>query len=101
VLSASQAASGNYEGATATISFTVAAAPVAPAGFTLTTSAGSGVETVLPGEAAAYNLMLAPGVGVTYLDAALTFSRLVCLRARPRPSRRPLFRRPPGQRRSS
>jgi hypothetical protein len=42
-------------------------------GFTLTTSAGSGVEAVLPGGAAAFNLMLAPGSGSTYPDA-LTLS---------------------------
>jgi hypothetical protein len=65
VLGASQAASGNYAAATATTSFTVAAEPV---GFTLTTSGGSGVETVLPGGAVAFNLMLAPGSGSTYPD---------------------------------
>ncbi len=70
VLSAGQAASGNYAGATATISFNVAAAP---AGFTLTTSAGSGVETVLPGGSAAFNLTLARGSGSTYPNA-LTLS---------------------------
>jgi sugar lactone lactonase YvrE len=72
-LSASQAASGNYAAATATTSFTVAPAPVAPVGFTLTTSPGSGDETVLPGGAAAFNLMLAPGSGAAYPDA-LTLS---------------------------
>ena len=41
--------------ATATTSFIVAAAPV---GFTLTSSSGSSVETVLPGGAVAFNLML-------------------------------------------
>jgi Bacterial Ig-like domain (group 3) len=57
VLSASQAAIGNYAVATATTSFTVAAAPP---GFTLTTtSSSSGGAGVLPGGAAAFNLMLA------------------------------------------
>jgi hypothetical protein len=70
VLSASQAASGNYAAATATTSFIVAPAAVAPVGFALTTS--SGVESVLPGGAAAFNLTLAPG-GSTYPDA-LTLS---------------------------
>jgi hypothetical protein len=63
VLSAIQAASGNYAAGTATISFTVAAAPVAPAGFTPTTSASSGVETVLPGEGRSYNKRIAFGHG--------------------------------------
>jgi sugar lactone lactonase YvrE len=71
MLSASQAAGGNYAAATATTSFTVAAAPVGPVGFTLTTS--SGAESVLPGGAAAFNLTLAPGSGSTYPDA-LTLS---------------------------
>jgi hypothetical protein len=71
VLGASQAASGNYAVATATTSFTVAPAPGAPVGFTLTSSAG--IESVLPGRAAAFNLMLAPGSGATYPDA-LTLS---------------------------
>jgi sugar lactone lactonase YvrE len=69
VLSASQAASGTYAAARATTSFIVAPAPgtpVAPVGFTLTTS--SGVESVLPGGAVAFNLTLAPG-GSTYPDA--------------------------------
>jgi sugar lactone lactonase YvrE len=65
-LSAGQAASGNYAAATAAISFIVAAAPV---GFTLTTTAGFSVETVLPGGAAAFNLTLAPGSAPTYPDA--------------------------------
>ncbi len=63
VLSASQAASGNYAAATVTVSFTVAPAAGAPVGFTLTTSAGSGAESVLPGGAAAFSLILAPGSG--------------------------------------
>jgi hypothetical protein len=59
VLSASQVASGNYTAATATTSFTVAAVPVTPAGFHAHHSAGLWRETVLPGGAAAYNLILA------------------------------------------
>jgi hypothetical protein len=73
VLSASQAASGNYAAATVTVSFTVAPAAVPPTGFTLTTGAGPGAEAVLPGGAAAFNLVLAPGSGPTYPDA-LTLS---------------------------
>jgi hypothetical protein len=71
VVGASQAASGNYASATVITSFTVAPAPGPPVGFTITTSAGSGVETVLPGGAAAFNLMLAPGSGSTYPDALI------------------------------
>jgi sugar lactone lactonase YvrE len=63
LLSASQAASGNYAAATITTSFIVAA----PLGFTLTTT-GSGVEPVLPGGAAAFKLTLTPGSGLTYPD---------------------------------
>jgi hypothetical protein len=70
MLSATQVASGNYAAATATISFMVVAAPVS---FTLTPSAGSSVESVLPGGAAAFDLTLAPGSGSTYRDA-VTFS---------------------------
>jgi hypothetical protein len=70
ILLANQAASGNYAAATATTSFIVAAAPV---GFTLASSSGSGVETVLPGGAAAFRLTLAPVSGSTYPDA-LTLS---------------------------
>jgi hypothetical protein len=70
VLSANQVAIGNYTGATATTSFSVAAPPVE---FTLTPSAGSAVETVLPGGAVAFDLTLAPGSGSTYRDA-LTLS---------------------------
>jgi DNA-binding beta-propeller fold protein YncE len=73
VLSASQAASGNYAAATVTVTFTVAPPAVPPTGFTLTTGAGSGAESVLPGGAAAFNLVLAPGSGPTYPDA-LTLS---------------------------
>jgi hypothetical protein len=73
VLGASQAASGNYAAATATSSFIVAPATGVPVGFTLTTN--SGVESVLPGGAVAFNLTLAPG-GSTYPDA-LTFSATV------------------------
>ena len=65
MLLANQAASGNYAAATATTSFIVAAAPV---GFTLTSSSGSSVETVLPGGAVAFNLTCAPGSGSTYPD---------------------------------
>jgi Bacterial Ig-like domain (group 3) len=61
VLGASQAASGNYAAATATISFTVS-----PLGFTLTNI--SGAAAVLPGGTAAYNMMLAPGSGSTFPD---------------------------------
>jgi hypothetical protein len=74
MLGASQAAIGNYAVATATTSFTVAAAPAAPPGFTLTTTNNnSGGGDVLPGGAAAFNLILAPGSGATYPDA-LTLS---------------------------
>jgi hypothetical protein len=67
VVLASQAASGNYAAATSNATFTVAV------GLTLTTGAGSGVESVLPGGAATFNLTLAPGSGATFPDA-LTFS---------------------------
>src|SRR6202012_5066960 len=73
VLQASQAASGNYAAATVTVTITVAPAVAPPVGFTLTTSAGSGAESVLPGGAAAFNLILAPGSGPTYPNA-LTLS---------------------------
>jgi hypothetical protein len=72
VLSANQAASGNYAGATANASFIVAAASGAPVGFTLTTT-NPGSGTVLPGAAAAFNLLLTPGPETTYPDA-LTLS---------------------------
>jgi hypothetical protein len=69
VLSASQAASGNYAAATTTISFTV----TATAGFTLTSTSGTGstagTATVAPGGVATFTLMLAPGSGTTYPDA--------------------------------
>ena len=55
-----------------TTSFIVAAAPTAPAGFTLTTI-NSGGGTVLPGAAAAFNLLLGPSPETTYPDA-LTLS---------------------------
>jgi hypothetical protein len=71
VVGASQAASGNYAAATANVSFTVAPAPSAPMGFTLTISGGSGIETVLPGGAALFSLMLAPVSGSTYPDALI------------------------------
>jgi hypothetical protein len=71
-LSANQAASGNYAAATITTSFIVAPPTGAPVGFTLTTiNPGSG--TVLPGAAAAFNLLLAPGPETNYPDA-LTLS---------------------------
>ena len=73
VLQASQAASGSYAAATVTVTITVAPAAAPPIGFTLTPSAGSGTESVLPGGAAAFNLVLAPGSGPTYPDA-LTLS---------------------------
>jgi hypothetical protein len=64
VLSASQAASGNYAAATATTSFTVAA------GFALTPGNGtSGTATVAPGAAATFTLTLSPGGSATYPDA--------------------------------
>ncbi len=67
VLSASQAASGNYAAATATTNFTVAA------GFTLTSGSGtgstSGTATVAPGAAATFTLMLSPGGSATHPDA--------------------------------
>jgi len=64
VLSASQAASGNYAAATATTSFTVAA------GFALTSGTGStsGTATVAPGAAATFTLTLSPGGSATYPD---------------------------------
>ncbi len=64
VLSASQAASGNYAAATATTSFTVVA------GFALTSGTGStsGTATVAPGAAATFTLTLSPGGSATYPD---------------------------------
>jgi sugar lactone lactonase YvrE len=69
VLSASQAASGNYAATTATTSFTVAA------GFALTSGTGStsGTATVASGAAATFTLTLSPGGSATYPDA-VTFS---------------------------
>jgi sugar lactone lactonase YvrE len=69
VLSASQAASGNYAAATATTSFTVAA------GFALTSGTGStsGTATVAPGAAATFTLTLSPRGSATYPDA-VTFT---------------------------
>jgi hypothetical protein len=73
MLSASQAASGNYAATTATASFTVAA------GFALTSGTGStsGTATVAPGGAATFTLTLSSGSGATYPDAVtLTASGL-------------------------
>jgi hypothetical protein len=68
VLSASQAASGNYASSTATTSFTVAV------GFTLTPVSGtSGTPTVAPGAATIFALTLSLGGSATYPDA-LTLS---------------------------
>jgi DNA-binding beta-propeller fold protein YncE len=70
VLNASQAASGGYAPATATISFTIAAQT-----FTLTpgSSPGSSSATTTPGGAASYALMLAPSSGTTFPNP-VTFS---------------------------
>jgi sugar lactone lactonase YvrE len=69
VLSASQAANGNYAAATSTASFTVAA------GFALSSGTGpnSGTATVAPGAGAIFTLTLSPGGSATYPDA-VTFS---------------------------
>jgi sugar lactone lactonase YvrE len=69
VLSAIQAAAGNYAAAAATASFPVTA------GFTLsaTGSSNAGSATVVPGGSAAFVLSLAPGTGTTFPDA-MTFS---------------------------
>jgi sugar lactone lactonase YvrE len=69
VLSAIQAAAGNYAPAAATASFPVTA------GFTLTAtgSSNAGSATVVPGGSAAFLLSLAPGTGTTFPDA-MTFS---------------------------
>ncbi|HWZ50728.1 MAG TPA: MBG domain-containing protein [Granulicella sp.] len=73
VLTATQAASGNYAAATATISFTVGAP------FTLTTPTGSTAgsagttASVAPGAAASFTLTLAPAGATTFPDA-ITFS---------------------------
>ena len=66
VLNASQAASGNYAPATATISFTVAAQT-----FTLASSSGSSATTTAGGTAN-YTLTLTPGSGTTFPNA-ITF----------------------------
>jgi hypothetical protein len=65
VLSASQAASGNYAATNATTSFTVAA------GFALTSGTGStsGTATVTSGAAATFTLTLSPGGSASYPDA--------------------------------
>jgi hypothetical protein len=63
VLSASQAASGGYAAAVATTSFTVGLP------FTLATTAGSASgESVSPGSAASFTLMLSPAVGTAFPD---------------------------------
>jgi hypothetical protein len=71
VLSASQAASGNYAAAAANANFTVAA------GLTLSSGSGtgsnSGTATVAPGAAATFTIALAPGGSATYPDP-VTFS---------------------------
>ncbi len=67
VLNASQAASGNYAPATATVSFTVAAET-----FTLASSSGSSATTTAGGTAN-YTLTLTPGSGTTFPNA-ITFS---------------------------
>jgi len=69
VLSAMQAASGNYSAATVTTSFTVAIA-----GFTLGTGSGSISASTTPGGAASFSLMLNPGAGATILPDAINFS---------------------------
>jgi len=62
VLTATQAASGNYAATTATISFVV------DTPFTLTAAAGS--ETTAPGGTATYNLMVGPAADLTFADPA-------------------------------
>jgi hypothetical protein len=62
VLTATQAASGYYAAATATISFVV------DTPFTLTAAAGS--ETTAPGGTATYNLMVGPATGLTFPNPA-------------------------------
>jgi sugar lactone lactonase YvrE len=69
VLSAMQAASGNYSAATVTTSFTVAIA-----GFTLGTGSGSISASTTPGGAASFSLMLNPGAGAAILPDAINFS---------------------------
>jgi streptogramin lyase len=67
VLNVSQAASGNYAPATATISFTVAAQT-----FTLASSSGSSSATTTAGGTVNYTLTLTPGSGTTFPNA-ITF----------------------------
>ena len=69
VLSASQAASGNFAAATVTTSVTVAIA-----GFTLGTGSGSSTASTTPGGTASFSLMLSPGTGATILPDAINFS---------------------------
>ncbi len=69
VLSAIQAAAGNYAAAAATTSFPVTA------GFTLSVTGGSSASsaTIVPGSAVAFVLSLAPGTGTTFPNA-MSFS---------------------------
>jgi hypothetical protein len=69
VLSASQAASGNFAAATVTTSVTVAIA-----GFTLGTGSGSSSASTTPGGTASFSLTLSPGTGATILPDAINFS---------------------------
>jgi hypothetical protein len=71
VLSASQAAGGNYTAATANVSFTVATGLTLSAGSG--TGSSSGTATVAPGAAATFTIALAPGGSATYPNA-VTFS---------------------------
>jgi hypothetical protein len=73
VLSASQAAGGNYTAATANATFTVATGLTLSAGSG--TGSSSGTATVSPGAAATFTIALAPGGSATYPDA-VTFSAL-------------------------
>jgi hypothetical protein len=66
VLTASQAASGDFNSATATTSFTVSAP------FTLTASNAS--ASVAPGAAASFSLMLTPPAGATTFSAPITLA---------------------------
>jgi sugar lactone lactonase YvrE len=72
VLSATQAAAGNYAATIATTTFTVTN------GFTITPVTGSSTAaTTTPGGAATYNISLTPGTGSTFADAlTLTISGL-------------------------
>jgi hypothetical protein len=71
ILSAAQAAAGNYTAASTTTSFTV------DSGFTLGLASGpsstSGSATTTPGGAATFGLILNPGTGATFPDA-VTFT---------------------------